>query len=131
LRAYVAREARIEEARLGALVTTAQASFRGFYSRKYVHSMSAIREYLLAVERKGKQVKAETLRAAAQQREMLDRQRAEGAERDFLEAAEQLHHLVSTKTQPGVFRPPYASGAPGTSTGPPTAFGLPVEEHIQ
>lgn len=121
----------MEEARLGALVTTVQAAFRGYYSRKYVHSMSAIRDYLLAVEAKGRQVKQETLRAAAEQRARLEASRQAAAERDFLDAAEQLHHLVSTKSRPGVFNPPYAGVRTGGGGGPPTAFGLPVEEHIK
>jgi len=38
--------------------------------------------------------------------------------------ASQLHHLISTQTTPGVYNPPYSESVP-------TAFNVPIEQHLR
>lgn len=42
----------------------------------------------------------------------------------FGKLAGQLHHLVSTHAQPGVYNPPYSEAVP-------TAFNIPIEQHLR
>jgi len=52
--------------------------------------------------------------------------RAEEAARDeFKKVTQNLHHLLSTKSTPGVYNPPYAQDMV------PTAFDVPIEEHLR
>ena len=44
---------------------------------------------------------------------------------EFKKVTANLHHLLSTKTQPGIYNSPYNQDQP------PTAMGIPVEEHLR
>lgn len=105
--------------------TTIQLRYRGFYSRKYKHSFYARKAYIAAVVRKGGVV-----RTQLQQR--FEQQVNEYAEREEVKAREKvsslsakLHHLRSTATCSSIYNSPYHAGYH------PTAFGIPVEEHLR
>jgi len=49
------------------------------------------------------------------------------ARQKFTKATEGLHHLVSTRAQPGIYNPPYAV----TADDVPSAFNTPLEVHLQ
>lgn len=49
----------------------------------------------------------------------------EKAREEFKKVTQNLHHLLSTQSTPGVYNPPYAMDQV------PTVFGVPVEEHLK
>jgi hypothetical protein len=61
-----------------------------------------------------------------EQQQMEEMKRRTGREA-FLKRSKKCHHLVSTRTQPGVYRSPYQV-ASGTV---PTVDGTPIEEHLR
>jgi formyltetrahydrofolate synthetase len=48
----------------------------------------------------------------------------QAAKEEFVKLASNLHHLTSTKTQPGIFKPPFAKENP-------KAFDIEVETHLK
>jgi hypothetical protein len=102
-----------------------QRSFRGYYSRKYKRNHAARKAYFKEVADKNKEVLAmmENYANAQALRDAEDEQAEK--DRSFKAYAENLHHLISTKTTPGVFNPPEEVMEV------PHMNGLPVEEHIR
>lgn len=100
-----------------------QRSYRGYYSRLYKHNFSARKQYLDSIAEKGVALRARL----AKHQEALIRADAEAAEQkaqdEFKMVTENLHHLVSTKSIPGVYKSPYLDE--------PTAMGRPLEEHLR
>lgn len=113
-----------------------QKCFRGYYSRKYKHDQVRRKQYckmlieqgelvrqnlqkyaeelaevnrFLLVECAWKCVSSDALHApCSSQREEIDKEQKKDAE--FKRLAENLHHLVSTKRIPGVYKPiPYCN----------------------
>uniref|UniRef100_A0A7S3QXK0 Uncharacterized protein n=1 Tax=Dunaliella tertiolecta TaxID=3047 RepID=A0A7S3QXK0_DUNTE len=129
-RAYVAREARdrhLREAYFATKATNIQRHWRGFWSRKYLFDFYARKLYLRHVAAVNAQVRAavaeEGERAAKSQKAL-----AEAAARSAFETkVSQLHHLVSTTSQPGIFNSPYAIATGSV----PFIAGAPVEEHLK
>ncbi|KAJ4462452.1 putative iq calmodulin-binding motif family protein [Paratrimastix pyriformis] len=106
------------------VATKIQRVFRGWYSRKYVADFYERKRYLRAIQEKNEEV-AKQLGEFEQQQRTLHLQRTEmGRYSRFASAAQSLHHLVSTQTQPGIYASPYQALRQG---GPPTVFGQPVE----
>jgi hypothetical protein len=107
--------------------TTLQRHFRGFYSRKYIKDFYARKAYVLAVTAKGEQLRAEMDAALAEQVARHLSQEEAKARAAFDAATQNLHHLVSTRAQPGVYNPPYAARMEDV----PSAFGVPLETHLR
>ena len=101
-----------------------QRTFRGYYSRRYRHDFNARKAYISSVVRRGEELR-ETLEAARREQVLAE---AEAAEKEreaaFKRVVEHLHHLVSTKSVPGVYNSPYDVDHP------PSALGVPVETHL-
>jgi len=115
------------QAYFDAHATRIQSCFRGFYSRKYVHSFIARKAYLERVRLASQAVRE----AAAAERDAVEGRSAEEAAQQarirFHASLQGLHHLVSTAAQPGVLNSPFQA-VTGTR---PTVDGFPVEDHIQ
>jgi len=96
--------------------------WRGYISRRKKHDFYKRREYIRKVSVKSQKV----LEALEQtERENFERMREEKERKmamKFADLTSNMHHLLSTKSQPGVFN------ASGFTT---TAFGIPIEEHIK
>lgn len=104
-----------------------QRHFKGFYSRKHIHDFYARKAYVRAVAAKGEQLRAEMEQQLKEQlQKRLDEEETK-ARAEFDRTTQQLHHLVSTKAQPGVYNPPYAA----TMADVPSAFGVPLETHLR
>jgi hypothetical protein len=102
-----------------------QKLFRGYYSRRYYHDFFARKQYIQDVVVKSEKLKVEL---AAHRRALLERDaraREESAREEFSKVTENLHHLLSTKCQPGIYNSPYLQGDV------PTAFNIPVEDHLR
>jgi hypothetical protein len=110
-----------------AAATAIQRRWRGYWSRKHIHSFAARKAYLSAVAQQNAAVRLEM--ATALEAELLRRAggRRETARELFERQIGQLHHLVSTKSVPGIFSPPF-EGAAGLL---PVIEGQTVEEHLQ
>mmetsp|Transcript_8270 Transcript_8270/g.11721 ORF Transcript_8270/g.11721 Transcript_8270/m.11721 type:complete len:304 (+) Transcript_8270:89-1000(+) len=104
------------------LATKIQKVWRGYISRRKKHDFYKRREYIRKVSVKSQKV----LEALEQtERENFERMREEKERKmamKFADLTSNMHHLLSTKSQPGVFN------ASGFTT---TAFGIPIEEHIK
>ena len=101
-----------------------QKFFRGYYSRRYYHDFFARKNYIQEVIVKSNKLKVEL---AAHRQKLLERDarlREESAREEFSRVTENLHHLLSTKCQPGIYNSPYLQGDV------PTAFNVPVEDHL-
>jgi hypothetical protein len=51
--------------------------------------------------------------------------RKQMAQKEFHSVTQNLHHLVSTKVTPGIYNTPYFQDEV------PTAFGVPIEDHLR
>ncbi|CBJ30452.1 conserved unknown protein [Ectocarpus siliculosus] len=103
-----------------------QGAFRGYQSRKYNYNHARRKRYLQEVVDAGDAVRAE-LREHEQA--LLEERAAnkEVADQAKLQAtAQNLHHLVSTKSISGVFNSPYMRN----SGRMPTIRGVEVEQHL-
>ncbi|CAE7908534.1 Spata17, partial [Symbiodinium sp. KB8] len=110
-----------EAAVLEYYVRLVQAAFRGFYSRKYTHDFYARKAYIATVQQRGEALRAE-MEEHHRQLQQAEMEREERQMRQEFDSVTQgLHHLLSTKSVPGVFNPPVAA-ATGTL---PTAFNRP------
>ena len=102
-----------------------QKSFRGYYSRRYYHDFFARKAYINSIMNKSEALK----RQLQEHREKLEKiqaaQRENDAREEFEKVTENLHHLLSTSAQAGIYNSPYLQG------NVPTAFNIPVEDHLR
>lgn len=101
-----------------------QRSFRGFYSRRHYHDCAARKRYLEAVRTEGDALRERLQRQLEAQLEDESERLREQEAREFREASERLHHLVSTAATAGVFNSPFAPEVPAVD-------GVPLEEHLR
>ncbi|GMI40411.1 hypothetical protein TrCOL_g5927 [Triparma columacea] len=102
-----------------------QRTFRGFYSRRYYHDYAARKAYIQSVVEKGNRLR-ETLAVNLENQRIEEETRMlEKEQEEFKKVTSNLHHLLSTKSMPGIYNSPYVADAP------PTAMGIPVEEHLR
>lgn len=101
-----------------------QKFFRGWWSRRHLHNYYGRKGYLEKVAKRGDWTRnrlshdyADKLQEAKVNEESHMRQ-------EFHSLAGELHHLVSTKTIPGVYNPPYNDVLP-------RAFEKPIEQHLR
>mmetsp|Transcript_1172 Transcript_1172/g.2127 ORF Transcript_1172/g.2127 Transcript_1172/m.2127 type:complete len:342 (+) Transcript_1172:612-1637(+) len=104
-----------------------QRTWRGYRSRKYVHSFYAQKAYLEAVLEQNQEARAAARAHVAELETYLGHQELEEARRRFKASCDGKHHLASTFVSPGVFNSPYAEFLGGV----PVFEGVPVEEHLR
>lgn len=105
--------------------TLIQRVFKGFYSRRYKHDFYARKAYIQSIKQKSEELRNQLSGHMETQIEK-DEERAEREARDeFKKVTQNLHHLLSTASTPGVYNPPYAQDMV------PTAFDIPIEEHLR
>ena len=83
-------------------------SYRGYYSRKYEHDFYARKAYLAHVSNKNEEVRMHLDNHHKEKLREEEIRQEECARTEFGELAQNLHHLSSTKTIPGVYNPPYS-----------------------
>ncbi|CAD7943294.1 unnamed protein product [Amoebophrya sp. A25] len=103
---------------------TIQKVFRGYWSRQYTHCMHSRKEYLDSVRNKGDKTNAWLKNYEHDEQAKHQRKIEEERKSSFNKLASQLHHLVSTQKIPGVYNPPYSDALP-------TAFQIPIEQHLR
>jgi len=105
--------------------TSIQKWFRAYHSRRYKHNYYARKAYIAAVVGKSDSLRRELEQhLQAQVDEAIATQELKA--RSEVEAlSAKLHHLVSTKTVAGIYNSPMHDGFL------PTAFSIPVEQHLR
>uniref|UniRef100_A0A7S3M3D7 Uncharacterized protein n=1 Tax=Spumella elongata TaxID=89044 RepID=A0A7S3M3D7_9STRA len=102
-----------------------QKCFRGYYSRKYKHDQHRRKEYCKMLEEQGEQVRQNLQKYAEDLAEREEAEKEQKKDEEFTRLAQNLHHLVSTKRIPGIYKPlPYYNNAP-------TMKAMPIEEHVR
>lgn len=99
-------------------------SYRGYYSRKYEHDFYARKQYLAHVANKNEDVRKLLNSHHKELQRQEEIRQEECARTEFGELAQNLHHLSSTKTIPGVYNPPYSQLKP-------QAFNVDIETHLK
>jgi hypothetical protein len=99
--------------------------YRAYHSRRYKHNYYARKAYIEAVMQKSAALSADNSeRLQAQVEEAIASQELK-ARKEVEQLSVKLHHLVSTKTTAGIYNSPYHDGFL------PTAFSIPVEQHLR
>jgi hypothetical protein len=104
--------------------TIIQKFFRGYRSRKDFHDYYARKEFLKKVGVRGDRTNKYLQVDFQQKLEVSREQEEQETRKEFDDLAGQLHHLVSTRTIPGVYNPPYSDVLP-------RAFDKPIEQHLR
>merc|ERR1712087_484378 len=126
-----AREVRLkrdlarQRAVFDALAAVIQKRYRAFHSRKYKHNFYARKAYVAAVVHKSESIR-KTLQSNFEQQVGVQQQEGEAKARARVSyLASKLHHLRSTESCASIYASPYQIGFQ------PTAFGIPVEQHLR
>lgn len=98
--------------------------FRSWRSRKHLHDFYGRKQYLATIEQRGEYTKDWLRKMHQDKLEEAKRVEEDQMRGEFDNLAGDLHHLVSTKTVPGVYNPPYNDILPA-------AFGKPIEQHLR
>ena len=102
-----------------------QKSFRGYYSRRYYHDFFARKAYINSIMNKSEALKQQLQEHREKLEKIQAAQRENDAREEFEKVTENLHHLLSTSAQAGIYNSPYLQG------NVPTAFNIPVEDHLR
>jgi hypothetical protein len=102
-----------------------QKSFRGYYSRRYYHDFYARKAYISNIMHKSDALKKQLQEHRANLERKQAAERETDARQEFEKVTENLHHLLSTSSQAGIYNSPYLQG------NVPTAFNVPVEDHLK
>ena len=102
-----------------------QRLWRGHYSRRYKHDFYARKQYIATVVMRGNDLRKKLEAYASECASEMERERARKREQEFKKVTENLHHLVSTKTTPGIYNNPYFENKR------PKVRGRSVEEHLK
>lgn len=105
-------------------VTIIQKYYKGWRSRKYLHSYYGRKAYLEKVEKRSEYTKEYLKRYEANEINKARMEEESQTRQAFDNLAGELHHLVSTKSVAGVYNPPYNDMLP-------RAFEKPIEQHLR
>jgi len=107
--------------------TEIQRSWKGYFSRKFIHSFSARKAYLATVHQASEKLRAQLKVQYANQTEEEIMAQEQAMRTKFTDSIVGLHHLVSTEVTPGIYNSPFAA----VTGGPPMVAGNPLEEHLR
>ncbi|ORC91375.1 putative spermatogenesis-associated protein 17-like [Trypanosoma theileri] len=102
-----------------------QACFRGYYVRCYVDNFYARKRYIRETLKLSEDVRDMATKLLEDQLQQKSLVRAKKEEKLYKEAAEKLHHMVSTVSVSGIYRPPMSASAVKT------VYGTNVEDDIR
>lgn len=103
-----------------------QKIFRGYYSRRYIHDYYARKKYIEGVVDVSNTLKEKMVKHLELQLERTYEEDAKKQQQEFEYVTQNLHHLVSTKTIPGIYNSPFLAAQGGVTT-----YGQPVENCIK
>ena len=104
--------------------TLIQSRFRGYMSRKLHYDFHAQRKYIASVTQTSEQVRQQANQALQEQLVMLGEKQDDDDRKAYLKELHKKHHLLSTATISGVYRPPL------TVKGYTTVFGTAIEDDL-
>jgi hypothetical protein len=113
-KAKESRKGRENIARFHYFAILTQKHFRGFYSRRYYHDFYARKKYISAIAEKGDSLRQELQQKREEQYYENQRVEEEKKRLEFHRISQNLHHLVSTKQNPGIYNSPYLAEPVGT-----------------
>lgn len=99
--------------------------FRAYHSRRYKHNYYARKAYIEAVVDKSEQLRKQLEEALHAQVDEAIAAQEQKARAEVQALSAKLHHLVSTKQAPGIYNSPMHDGFL------PTAFSIPIEQHLR
>ncbi|MDC3321731.1 hypothetical protein OAV88_03935 [bacterium] len=102
-----------------------QRLWRGHFSRKYKHDFYARKQYIATVVMRGNELREKLEAYASDCLSNREKERARKREEEFQKVTENLHHLVSTKSTPGIYNNPYFENKK------PKVRGALVEDHLR
>jgi hypothetical protein len=102
-----------------------QRVYRGYFSRKYRHDFYARKAYIQQVLMQGEQLRGECQRNMEEQIAIAEEEYQQKEAEEFQRLTSGLHHLISTKTSPGIYNSPYLYG------NVPTVHDVPLEDHLR
>lgn len=92
-----------------AMALIIQRTYRGYYSRKYIHSFFGRRKILKNIEKKNKEVIDNMLKNKKELTEYYATVEKQLTEKKCEDTASKVHHLISTTHIPGIYNPPYGT----------------------
>ncbi|KAG9396102.1 IQ calmodulin-binding motif family protein [Carpediemonas membranifera] len=104
--------------------TQIQRIFRGYLSRRKILDFGKRNAYLSQLEARNLEMTQALKDYEIEMAEEAEREETERQTQQFTAVASKLHHLLSTKTTPGIYRPPIRDMAP-------TVGDVPVESFIE
>lgn len=105
--------------------TQIQKVFRGYRFRKNVHNYYARKQYLQSVYRKGQEIQHYIERWKQLQHAISLEEKEIKELEEFERTTANMHHLLSTKTIPGVLK------KFGEVVSQKTIYGMPIEDHLR
>jgi hypothetical protein len=125
LRERIAQQRALNLAVFHHFATLIQSRFRGFILRKRHCDFYARKRYIEAVVERNETVRVESNAIFMVQQAAKERSTQEEQRNAFVNATKNLHHLLSTASVSGVFRPPLAVD------GAKTVFGTNIEDDLR
>jgi len=102
-----------------------QKIWRGHHSRRYTHDFWARKRYIKTVLQKGNELKLKLKEYASQRAAYEEAETAKKQRIEFTKVTQNLHHLLSTESIPGIYNNPYFNESK------PTVKGVGVEDHLR
>ena len=100
------------------------SSYKGYMCRRYNHDYFARKQFLGHVTTNAKEVQEQIEEQAKINEIECQKAKEEMARAEFAMITGNLHHLLSTKMQPGVYNSPYIALKP-------QVFNVDIETHLK
>lgn len=101
-----------------------QRTFRGWWSRRHLHDFGGRKRYVQKMAKRGEWTTTYLDHEHQEKLAVAKMEEEERMRQEFCNVAGEIHHLVSTKSIPGIYNPPYNDHLP-------RAFDKPIEQHLR
>ncbi|CAE7811958.1 SPATA17 [Symbiodinium sp. CCMP2592] len=101
-----------------------QRFFRGWWSRRHLHDFQGRKRYVERCAQRGQWTHVYLAHDHRERLALAKMEEEQQMRQEFRAVAGEIHHLVSTKSIPGVYNPPYNDHLP-------RAFDKPIEQHLR
>jgi len=101
-----------------------QRTFRGWWSRRHLHDFGGRKRYVQKLAKRGEWTTTYLDHEHQEKLAVAKMEEEERMRQEFCHVAGEIHHLVSTKSIPGIYNPPYNDHLP-------RAFDKPIEQHLR
>lgn len=115
----------VEKEFYNSMANKIQKVWRGHHSRATVLDFYKRQAYLKAVTQKGAELRVTLNENLQSQLERQEEEKREAEAREFASITENLHHMLSTESQPGVFSSRFGKQFEKT------AYGISIDDHIR